>query len=68
MAGAGWSVDETQTMFSVRSQANIQSKLDSMLEKLSNFEDMAREPEPLRLGHEIHQRKQANFREQGTYV
>ena len=52
MAGAGWSMDETRTVVSVRSQANVQSKLNSVSWNLSDFEDVAREP--LRLGHEIH--------------
>ena len=51
MAGAGRRMDDTRTMVSVWSQANIQSKLDSVSRNLSNFEDVIREPS--RLGHEI---------------
>ena len=34
MAGAGWSMDETPTAVSVRSQANVQSKLNSVSQNL----------------------------------
>ena len=66
MDGAGWSVDNTRTTVSVQSQANIQSRLGSVSQNLSDFEDVARET--LRLGHEIYHTHARKLREQGSYI
>ena len=65
-ATAGWSMDETRTVDSVRSHANVQRKLESVLQNLSDFVDVEESHRNCVMRYAT--LMQENLREQGTHV